>query len=641
MQGRVFLLFIFLLIGITVNPSSYAETLPIEAFGKLPESRSVKLSPDGKHFSFIQNKGGDTLIGVGHVEKDSTRYLVKTDNQEFKIDWYRWANNELLLVSVSFPRSSNGVKYIQTQLFKVSIDGEQPFERVFTPRTGQSDPQFGDNIVDLLPLEPDHILMGLTLRSSPFPSVYKVSLKSKTSRTLVLTKEEDVTDWITDQQHRVRLGFGRNRTTIYYRLFDLKSQSWRRIWDYRIFEAPDISPLGFGLDPNTLFIRANHQGRYAIFKVNVSDPDLKQELVYADPNYDVEGSLIYSKKTRDVIGVYHAEAKNSKVFFDDKYSKFQRSINAAIPNAYNNVSSWSLDENKYILYTSNPKSPGAYYVGDKKNNTLEFILERYPMLYQKKLSGKKKVSYKARDGLKIEAYVTEPHEGVENIHSALVIPHGGPMARNYGGFDWFSEFFANRGYTIIEPNFRGSSGYGFNFEIESVRKWGGSMQDDLVDAANWLSKNYAIDQSRTCIVGASYGGYAALMAAAKQSETFKCAASIAGVSDLRRLIRNARDFSNFKVVKKQIGIESNYLQNNSPVTLAESVDIPVLLLHGSDDRVVDVAHSREMYSALVSKNKDVKYVELPNGNHYLEIEANRLSILRNLEFFLNEKLPKE
>ena len=167
------------------------------------------------------------------------------------------------------------------------------------------------------------------------------------------------------------------------------------------------------------------------------------------------------------------------------------------------------------------------------------------------------------------------------------------------------------------------------------------MQDDLVDAANWLSKNYAIDQSRTCIVGASYGGYAALMAAAKQSETFKCAASIAGVSDLRRLIRNARDFSNFKVVKKQIGIESNYLQNNSPVTLAESVDIPVLLLHGSDDRVVDVAHSREMYSALVSKNKDVKYVELPNGNHYLEIEVNRLSILRNLELFLNEKLPKE
>jgi len=626
----------FLLFSLSLVTS--AELLPIEAFGSLPQASQVKLSPDGKRFAFIRNVRGYTTIGVNNPENKKTKYIVSTDNKKFKIGWYVWANNKTILISASYPVSRFGMKYSETRLLKVNADGNSAAKTVIMPKRRERTPQFQNNIIDILPDDPDHILMALDLQTANTPGVYKVSIKSKVQRSLIYRAKSHINGWMTDRQHRLRLGFGRDETTIFYRLFDLETQKWRNIWEYEIFDAPDISPLGFGLNPNHLYIRANHQGRYAIFKVDLANKELSRELVYADKNYDVEGSLIYSTKTNDVIGVYHGEANDSKVFFDATYSAFQEALNNAIPNAYNNISSMSADEQKYILFTSSPNTPGAYYFGDRKNKSLKFVLEQYPMLYQQKLSGKEKISYQARDGLDIEGYVTMPHEGITETKAAIIIPHGGPMSRNYGGFDWFSEFFASRGYTVLEPNFRGSSGYGFKFEMESIKKWGGAMQDDLADAAHWLTKNYNIDKNKVCILGASYGGYAALVAAVKQQETFKCAASFAGVSDLEYIVRKARKFTNYKVVKKQIGNDYDLLEKNSPINFAESINIPVMLIHGNKDRVVDVSHSQEMYEELTDHKKVVEYLELENGNHHLQIEANRLKTLTYFEKFLRKHL---
>jgi len=615
-----------------------AELLPVDAFGSLPQASQVKLSPDGQQLAFMRNVQGYTAIGVRNNKSQKVKYVISTDNVKFKIDWFVWANNNVILTSASYPVSRYGMKYSEARLLKVDADGSAEAKTVIMPKRRERIPQFQNNIIDILPDEPDHILMALDLQTANTPSVYKVSIKSKVQRKLIYRAKSNVYDWMTDRQHRLRLGFGRDETKIFYRLFDVETQEWRNIWEYEIFDAPDISPMGFGLNPNHLYIRANHEGRYAIFKVDLSDKSLPRELVYADKNYDVEGSLIYSTKTNDVIGVYHGEANDSKIFFNPEYTAFQEALNKAIPDAFNNISSMSADEQKYILFTSSPDSPGAYYIGDRKNKTLEFVLEQYPKLYQKELSGKEKISYKARDGLDIEGYLTMPHKGEAQTKAAIIIPHGGPMSRNYGGFDWFSEFFASRGYTVLEPNFRGSSGYGFKFEMESIQKWGGAMQDDLADAAHWLTKNYAIDKNKVCILGASYGGYAALVAAVKQQQTFRCAASFAGVSDLEYIVKKARRFTNYKVVKKQIGSDSDLLEKNSPINFAEKINIPVMLIHGNKDRVVDVSHSQDMYEELIDHKKVAEYIELENGNHHLQIEANRLEALASFENFLNKHL---
>lgn len=615
-----------------------AEQLPVKAFGNLPEVSQVTLSPDGNQIAFIRIIDGGTYIGTTDLVNPKTQYIVGTDNQKFKIGWFIWANNETILLSADYPVSRYGSKYTETRLLKVKADGSDSAVTVIIPRNKERYSQIQNNIIDILPDEPNHILMAIDLKVANQPDVYKINLESSKIRHLEYKGKSYIYDWMTDQQHRLRLGFGMDETRIFYRLYDLKTEKWRNIWEYEIFDAPDISPLGFGKNPNELYIRADHNGRYAIFKVDVSKTDLPRELVYADEDYDIEGSLIYSKKTNDVIGVYHGEANNAKIFFEESHVDFQKALDKAIPDAFNNIESMSADESRYILFTSNSTRPGAYFLGDRKQGSLSFVLEQYPLLTDKKLSGKTKISYQARDNTTIEGYVTQPHENAPQHKAALIIPHGGPMARNYAGFDWFSEFFASRGYTILEPNFRGSSGYGFDFEMASIKNWGGAMQDDLADAALWLAKNHDIKEDRVCIIGASYGGYAALMAAVKQQDVFRCAGSFAGVSDLELIVKKSRKFTNYKIVKKQIGDDYDKLEQQSPVNFAEKINIPILLIHGDKDRVVDVKQSQLMHEELLDYDKNVQYVELENGNHHLEIEKNRVKTLASFEQFLQTYL---
>ena len=341
-----------------------------------------------------------------------------------------------------------------------------------------------------------------------------------------------------------------------------------------------------------------------------------------------------------MIGVFHSEAEGSKIFFDKKYKSFQASLDKAIPDAFNLISSFSEDERKYIVFTSNPKEPGAYYLGDRDAKSLTFVLEQYPLLYQKSLSGKEKITYQARDELSIEGYLTPPHGGDIENSPALIIPHGGPIARDHDGFDWLTEFFASRGYTVLQPNFRGSSGYGFEFAMESIGGWGGAMQDDLADAAFWLIEERNVDPERICILGGSYGGYAALMAAATRQAPFRCAASFAGVSDLQMILSDARRFSNYKIVKKQLaGDKGGIDPAQSPINSVENIAMPVMLIHGEKDIVVDVEHSRAMYSAMKKHKKQVEYIELENGDHNMSIGVNRLKVLSSLEGFLSRHLP--
>lgn len=617
-----------------------AEKLPVEAFGSLPAVSGVKISPDGKNIAYKGIVDGYVFIASVDLATNDKKYLVYTDNKKFKLGWFRWANDDTILLSAHYPNERGAFKYGESRLLKVLANGSKPAKPVFKPRKNDLVPQFQSRVIDFLPDDPDHILMALNLENWEFPSVYKINITSKKTKRELIKRWHPYTEgWITDRQNRLRMGYGVKEGRGFYRLLDLKTNQWRRIWDYEILGEPSIVLLGFARDPNTLYIRADHNGRYAIFKVDLSKPNLPRELVFSDPDYDVLGRLIYSKKTNDVIGVFHGEADGAKVFFDKNYNNFQRSLDKAIPNAYNQIVNFSEDESKYILYTSNSKEPGAYYLGDREKKSLSFLLDQYPLLYSQKLSGKKKIVYQARDKIDIEAYLTLPHGGIKANNPAIIVPHGGPMARDYDGFDWFVEFFASRGYVVLQPNFRGSTGYGFEFALESVGDWGGAMQDDLADAANWLASNYSVDKSAQCIVGGSYGGYAAMMAAVKQQDVFSCAASFAGVSDLNLLLTKALKFTNYDLVEKNIGGSSTKRKQRSPITHVKSIEIPLMLIHGDKDLVVHVDHSRKMYKAMKKYKKNVEYIELENGSHHMSIEANRLKVLTSFERFLNTHIP--
>ncbi|MCF2919699.1 prolyl oligopeptidase family serine peptidase [Pseudoalteromonas sp. APAL1] len=288
-----------------------------------------------------------------------------------------------------------------------------------------------------------------------------------------------------------------------------------------------------------------------------------------------------------------------------------------------------------MVLVTGEQIPGTYMLGNRDTNELTVFVSAFPDIDDTVYSGKKKISYKARDGLTIEGYLTLPvgYKKGDKLPT-IVFPHGGPMARDYADFDYWTALLAYNGYAVLQPNFRGSSGYGHEFEMAAVQGFGKEMQDDLQDAANWLVGEGIAKKDKICIGGASYGGYAALMAVVKHPETFKCAASFAGVTDLERIVSKARYFTNKEIVRKQFGTDGDKLEKVSPVNFAKQINRPVLLVHGSDDNVVPVYHSREMEDELKDEGKDVTYIELEDGDHYLSHQPYRIKTLKAfLEFF--------
>lgn len=617
------------------------QVLPSTSFSQLPSFSHVNLSPDGSRIAVIENFQDPELAVLSsyNLQTGDKKYLVKSDNEDVKINWFSWANNKTLIVSLRYASKVRTVSFTETRLVAIDVDAKEVSPRnLIRPRRAENKQvsQFQDNVISFLPDEPDHILVAIDLDAPNLPSVYKLNIYTlKLSR--LLKGKMEVRDWMADRQGNLRLGEALDYNTgeASIRYTNVGEDSWHKMFEHNALQEPGMTPLGFANDPNILYYRAYNEDKLALFKI-----DLKKQqssLVFEDPDYDVDGSLIYSRKSNDVIGIRHANSDSGRIYWDEGYNKFQQAINKAMPDTSNYLVDFSDDENIYVLYNENDDTPGAYYLGNRDAKSLSVLFEQYPLLGPDVLSRHKLVTYITRDGTKIEGYLTLPNN-TQGPVATILHPHGGPGAREYDGFDYWTSFFANRGYAVFRPNFRGSSGYGKQFADSQMRGWGLTMQDDLSDAAHWLVNEKIADPQRICIVGASYGGYAAAMAAVKTPDLFKCAVSFAGVMDLEQLVSKSRNFLNKKFVRKQIGEDDDDLEARSPYHQAKKIKIPILLLHGEKDRIVDVRQSREMADELEDLGKDVTYVELENGDHYLSIQRNRHRVFQEMDAFLKKHL---
>ena len=619
--------------------------LPIKSFSQLPTYIQPSLSPSGNRIAYIKNYQNQevAVLKTYDLTTGQELYVVKSNNENSKISWFEWANEKTIIASIRFASKRNRVEVSETRLLAIDIDGEKPVQRrLIRPKHfkvfGQSSniSQFEDNVISFLPDDPDHILIALDTETANLPSVYKLNIYEKT-KTRIIRGKLKIRDWMADRQGTVRLGQAINYTTgeasTRVRIGD--DDTWHKIFEYNMLTDPSIYPVGFAKDPNILFYKKYKGDKKALYSINLTTKE--STLIFSDDEYDVDGSLIYSRKTREAIGIRHSNSPNGKIYWDKNMSQFQDSLNAALPNTDNYLTDFSQDENIYLLYTENDFTPGAYYLGNREKKSLYLMFEQYPALVPEALTEHKLVTYKTRDGLEIEGYLTIPLNKKGPI-ATIIHPHGGPGSRETDGFDYWTSFFANQGYAVFRPNFRGSIGYGYEFSQSQMKGWGLEMQDDLTDATKWLIEKNIADEERICIVGASYGGYAATMAAVKTPKLFKCAISFAGVTDLKRIVQKSRNFVNSKFVKNQIGDDNDDLRARSPYYQAEKIQIPMLLIHGDKDRVVSVRQSREMAEELGSLNKPVEYLELENGDHYLSIQRNRYAAFNAMSVFLKKHL---
>lgn len=615
-----------------------AQQLQLEDIVSIPEVSSVRLAPNGKNIAYMVRVDTKThkgvLVKMYNTETEKDKQLAYSANEKYVITSIYWGNNETLLVNAKFPANRYGTPVVETRVLKVDINsGEMsPVIPKRLYRKMSYVPNIQSNVIDLLPDDDDHILMSLGgFINGVGETVIRLPITKNGKRKTIQKVKGKVEDWLTDANHNVRIAIHRDET-VYSIKEKLSSGKLKTLWKFEAFSRDVVWPLGFGADNNMLYVNALHDGRDAIFKVNLTDPKLEKVLVYHDENYDVDGRLRRSRETNEVVGIGYN-------YWDPEYKKLIKMIDAALPDTDNLLLDKSKDGNKYILLASNDNEPGYYLIGDKKAKTLKILAYKYPKLFPELLSTKEKISYKARDGLTIEGFLTVPKGKEGKNLPTIIFPHGGPISYDSSGFDHWTQYFANKGYAVLQMNFRGSSGYGHDFMKQGIASWGQAMQDDVEDGTRWLIKEGIADPSKVCIIGASYGGYAALMGGIKTPDLYQCIVSFAGVTDVEKLVKSYRKFTNYDIVKRQVGSDYDKLWDASPLKHAKKIKPPVLLIHGTKDRVVDYDHSDDMFDELKDEGKSVEYVEIDDADHYLSNNEHRLQTFRAMDKFLDKYLP--
>jgi dipeptidyl aminopeptidase/acylaminoacyl peptidase len=472
-----------------------------------------------------------------------------------------------------------------------------------------------------------------------WPEVRDVDVSTGKSH-IVVKGREDVMSYYADAAGTVRMGYG----------FNDGNQTARLLYRdrdgdmFHIIDRADAAkhetvtvPNIFLPDPGQALVTSDKDGFDAVYRYDIRQQKLG-ERVFGTNGYDV-GGLIDTPNGDGLAGISLTDDRSHIQWIDPKLAQVQTDIDKAVGADNARVISWSRDQQRLIVFVGTPDRAGAYYYYNIGVGRMQFLGWANVQLKATRLGPVSTVRYKARDGLEIAAVLTLPRDKQAKALPLIVMPHGGPEARDDEEWDWWAQFLADHGYAVIQPNYRGSTGYGSTFLKKGEGQWGLAMQDDLLDAVSYLAGQGIADPKRTCIVGGSYGGYAAMRGAERDGATYRCAVSFAGISDLSAMRRYDRKFLNANAASRGWKESAPDFDAVSPISHPEMFTIPILLMHGKKDLRVPIAQSRNLAAKLRAAGKTVRYVEQPEGDHHFSREADRLQFLREMETFLNQYNP--
>jgi dipeptidyl aminopeptidase/acylaminoacyl peptidase len=360
--------------------------------------------------------------------------------------------------------------------------------------------------------------------------------------------------------------------------------------------------------------------------------------MFGSPGYDID-SAILDPSGAGLLGYTYTDTRSRTKWTDPRLAQTQDEMDKAIPDRWPDIVSWSKDLSVLIVHVGGANSPGGYYLYRPAGGTMSLFATLNTDLGLKRYAAVKTITYTARDGTEMSGVLTLPKGREAKNLPLILMPHGGPFARDDEEWDWWTQFLASRGYAVLQPNYRGSSGFGTAFGKLGEGQWGLKMQDDLTDAVGWAAKQGIADPARVCIVGGSYGGYAAFRAAQRDKGVYRCAVSYAGVSDMTAMVRYDSSFLNGGRSKDYLRLQAPDLKAVSPINFAGDFSTPILIMHGKADQTVPVKQSREMVERLKAVKASYRYVEQPLGDHHFTREADRLQFLQELEAFLTKYNP--
>lgn len=642
MRLKSFAALAFTLLAFAPAASVSAQTAqpprPAEAFAALPGIVEPKLSPGGRRLATRISKDGSTYLMIMSVD-GSAPALISTRGSD--LNWWKWVNDDWLVVGIGDKRPfGDGDEAYVTRALGVSADGKTVNPLLDRLRDiGQQ----GDDVIwtahDGSPRILVSVQRSIYVDDIKFwPQVYQVNVATGRFE-LEVDSHEGVIEWIADASGAVRIGVGSGRSGDQNRILYRASNRG----NFREFPGRDKDgnkakyPNVILADGRGIAIADDANGYSVIYEYDLATMQ-PGRVIQSTPGYDINGFRTDPAQTK-LLGVSVAQASSSMRWLDPAMLALQAEINGLVQGASGSIVSTSRDLNRSIVLFSSADGPGAYFLYDRPTGAMKQLAFVNPALKMAKLNPVRMIRYKARDGLDIEAVLTLPRARAAQKLPLIVLPHGGPFARDDVSWDWWTQFLAEKGYAVVQPNYRGSSGYGTAFTEKGEGEWGLKMQDDLVDAIAHLSRQGIADSKRVCIAGASYGGYAAMRAAQRDASHYRCAISYAGVSDLKRLTKYSfRELFGGKS-KAWLRRQAPDLSAVSPINSPEKSAIPLLLVHGRLDTRVTVDHSRQFAAKLKNAGRSVIYIEQPQADHHFSRSADRLEFLKAMEAFLARYNP--
>jgi len=621
--------------------SAGVEPLPTAAFARLPFAEMTELSPDGTHLAGLFAVNGAQHIGILPAVGDRSKTVGIAVPDQTQIGWIQWVNDDNIIVGLRALVPVEADNWYVSRLIAVNrttgkvtrllwdAGGQNASDVLWIPTDGSS---------EILVAAQNSIYEGEHF----WPSVYRVDVTTGRKK-LEVKGRASVLDWGADHLGRVRYGIGYSDTTTKATLLyrpDGRS-TFRTIDSARLRDDERLAiPFVFvpGTD-NGLVYKDLANGKTAIVELNLATGQ-EVRTVFSPEKFDVEGA-IRSPDATGILGVYTSDDEQPVQWINPVMAKLQEGLASTSPRSRVTIDSYSRDLTKLLVRIATPDSPGLLYYYDATKGELSKLATMNETIGGRRLSRAKYVQYKARDGLQIEGVLTLPRGRDPKALPFIVMPHGGPWGHDELSYDYWAQFLAERGYAVLQPNFRGSTGYGSEFERAGQGQMGFAMQDDITDGVRWAVKEGIADPGRVCIVGASYGGYAAMWGIVKDPEQYRCAISIAGVANLRREVNDFGGSVRANLHRGQWQRMTPDFAAVSPINAIDRIKAPLLLIHGKKDITVDHGQSTRMYSAMNKAGKPVEFVSLPLADHYFTREADRLTLLSSIEAFLKKHNPPD
>ncbi len=600
-------------------------------FATRPTAISVALSPDGDEVAYIgAYKTGGYAVSVANLKTGETRAILAGANLDvvprrcfFKTETRLVCTLYGLFKTVDYAKTSNFARVM-------AIDADGSNRKLLGEGVGGG--RFGAGVMDTLPDDPDHVLMETD------QGVSRVEIHRGTRQT-VETMTASTRMYATDGRGLVRLrgtgtadADGVIKDVIAYTVRPPGSREWKPVLHTALSDERAIEFAGFDADGTHLYELAPLDGRTALFAM-AADGTTTRTLVYANPTVDVDGVRRIGRYRRPVGATFSVD-RDEVHYFDPALAKLAAQLNKALPGHPDiDIRDESWDGTKVLIYADKGGQPGQYYLYDTTTRKLGGLFGAYPGLDGVAMGEVRPVTYAAADGTKIPGYLTLPPGRTDPRGlPALLMPHGGPTARDTVGFDFLAQFFAAEGFAVLQPNFRGSSGYGEAFSAgNAFHSWRLAI-GDVNDGARWLVAQ-GVDPKKLAIFGWSYGGYAALQANVVDPGLYRAAVAVAPVTDLELLRSEYNHFTNFKLVDAQIGTPDN-ARAGSPAKNAARITAPVMIFHGDHDLNVDIEQSRSMVGALKGAGRRVDFVQYRNLDHQLDDSDTRRDLLaKSAAFF--------